>query len=277
MITRAPGTVRWGLAEVKSVTGRSDLVQGRRSVAVRREPYQKRLGDTWMPTANTMRTTQAVTVRGGDLSRLLERAACGEAAVRATLDDNGVSFGGRLCAVAADTATCRVDERDQGALGDAAGAGCSVSFELGGERFSFSTTVVSVEGTLIVLRRPTALGARQRRRFWRADVRESGVVELARPDGLLRGAGDLLNVSPAGMACLLDDAVAGCFSVGERVVLGFGFGDDEWWRVEAELRAKTVASDPRRVVGRLRFIAESMPQELRDRLSGVTKIASDSR
>lgn len=135
---------------------------------------------------------------------------------------------------------------------------CLFSFTAGKEHYCFDAAVLSAdrvgETLRLRVRRPKRVSLRQRRRFWRAPVRESTTVEL---DGELNEPqciGAMLNVSAAGLACLVDRCDADRLRVGGAVHAKFRLdGDDTVFSIGTELKAATPTSDSARIILRLEF------------------------
>jgi len=139
---------------------------------------------------------------------------------------------------------------------------CEAVMDLDRERYLFETNVLAVvedeEGQRLEVVRPEGLQVLQRRRFWRDPVTESVEVQLARssPDGseLWSGTAALLNVSPAGLACLAPRDEADALAIGDVLQVVF-----ELPRVEASftlggtVSSKTPAGTATRTVIGLEF------------------------
>jgi len=172
---------------------------------------------------------------------------------------------------------------DHAHVSDLLRTGCTsqVRFTIKKEHYCFDTPVMSLdrvgESWHVRVRRPRRVSLRQRRRFWRTPVRSSTTVTLHVGHKALSGSGAMLNVSRAGLACLVDHDLADSLYVGETVGTTFHLdGDADPYSVTAELKAKTPTSDSARTILRLEFQWMG-DNELCDRLDRITRSTTVNR
>lgn len=143
------------------------------------------------------------------------------------------------------------------------GACCVSQLGLSDDQFGFTTRVQRVvdhEDFLQVdLERPKLVWVRQRRRFRRAIVRQSSTVECSRREDGSTCGGPILNVSADGLACIVHRADADRLAVGDRLHIRFALeGNSDPLTLEADVMAKTPASDPSRTIIGLQFDESTM-------------------
>ena len=184
---------------------------------------------------------------------------------------------------AAATVTHMTDEAIEVAIDDdtnivkafRAEGSCQVRFTSAKEHYCFDAAILSVDrigqGLRLRVRRPRRVSLRQRRRFWRTAVRNSTTVELHTEHNTWHCKGAMLNVSEAGLACMVDRCDADRLRVGGAVHAKFRLdGDDAAFSVDAELKAETPTSDSARIILRLEFRWMD-DTNARDRLDCVTR------
>ena len=142
---------------------------------------------------------------------------------------------------------------------------CEGVLEFDRERYLFETSVLAAveddDGRRLEVVRPEGLQVLQRRRFWRAPVREPSQVRLVRPephdDQPWSGTAAMMNVSPAGLACLADRDEADATAIGDLLQVTFDLpGGGEPVALEAGVRSKTPACADDRVIIGLEFRLE---------------------
>jgi c-di-GMP-binding flagellar brake protein YcgR len=139
---------------------------------------------------------------------------------------------------------------------------CEVAFELDGARYQFETNVLAVvadgNDRQVEVARPGGLQVLQRRRFWRAQVHESSPVRIASAhtdeDSVWSGTAAMMNVSPAGLACLAQRYDADAAAIGDVLQVTFELpGDGEPFTLQGVVRSKTPAGTDDRIVLGLEF------------------------
>lgn len=139
---------------------------------------------------------------------------------------------------------------------------CDVVLELDGTRYLFETNALALiedrTERRLELVRPEALHVLQRRRFCRAAVHESSAVHLVRPaaEGVeaWSGSASMLNVSPAGVACLAQQEDADATCIGDVLQVTFSLpAEDEPFTLEGTVRSKTPSRDAGLVLLGLEF------------------------
>ncbi len=223
-----------------------------------------------MQALDTTLGADKVVLRGGAVGRVMAQAGRDGALTRLRFAEDGAEALGRVCHLSAEEMEIRLEKDQVVEVRENGTRKCAVEFEAGGQPFSFSTVVVGVAGSVVALRQPTELSTTQRRRFWRARVRESTPVGIALPDGSLQCEADILNLSSAGLACRVERQRADSLSEGDRVTLNFEVEGKGPWNVLAEVRAKTDTSDRGHVIVRLQFDGASLSSDLREQLQSLT-------
>jgi c-di-GMP-binding flagellar brake protein YcgR len=142
---------------------------------------------------------------------------------------------------------------------------CEAVLELDRTRYLFETNILAViedgGARRLEVVRPEGLQVLQRRRFWRTSVHEPSGVHLARAntdDGeSWSAAASMLNVSPAGLACLADREQADATAIGDLVSVTFDLpGGDELFAIQGVVKSKTPAGTEGRIVLGLEFRLE---------------------
>jgi hypothetical protein len=147
----------------------------------------------------------------------------------------------------------------------------SVSFDLmvdahcsarlyGERRYQFASTIFDVphEGrsSSLVLARPRVIGLVERRRFPRASLAPSSEVTLGWPPkgSRHRHAAALLNISPDGLACRVEESVSSTVEQGDRIRTSFQLPNVEHtFCLDASIMNKTPASQGWTILG-LQFV-----------------------
>ncbi len=146
------------------------------------------------------------------------------------------------------------------------------------ERYLFNSKILGGptwhEGEQITLQSPRVLQVMQRRRFWRAKLAPSSMVNLHwnTNSRALHTNGPLLNVSSEGLACKLDAGAAQSIGIGGRVRAEFKIPQSSSiFRFEAVIRNCSPASDESWILG-MEFLTDgdeaqsAAQQRLRDLL-----------
>jgi hypothetical protein len=130
------------------------------------------------------------------------------------------------------------------------------------ERYLFNTKILGGptwhEGEQVTLRCPRILQVMQRRRFWRAKLAPSSLVNLhwTSNDRPLHASAPLLNVSSEGLACKLDAGAAQSIGVGGRVRTEFRIPQSpRRFHFDAVTRNCSPASDDSWILG-LEFLTD---------------------
>ncbi len=150
-------------------------------------------------------------------------------------------------------------------------APCTVTVQLPGQSFWFDTTVIQLDRSTtpaqITLRRPVCVTTHQRRRFWRAPVRQSSTVLISTDQNSPICRGTMLNVSPDGLACRTGRDDVEQYAVDDRLTVRFTIeGDDDPYELPVQMKSITPASGPDQVILRFQFIFPSLAPEIRARL-----------
>jgi c-di-GMP-binding flagellar brake protein YcgR len=209
----------------------------------------------------------AVRLDDSDAASALSVAARDGSRAELVLSGAGERVTGVLTGVAGDGVTFQSDEPRAriAPRGD-----CEMIVHQPDHPLRFATAVRRVDDRTgaVLLDRPTAVYTRQRRRFWRAELRGSTDVQLRLPNGS-KATGRLLNISTHGLACRIDAAIGSVLRTGDRIPIVFsldGAASDRF-ELEAEVRAKTASSDPAQEILRVRFVEEALDGATRERLN----------
>jgi c-di-GMP-binding flagellar brake protein YcgR len=147
---------------------------------------------------------------------------------------------------------------------------CDAELQFGDGRYLFSTNVLSVvdeaDGRHLELVRPEELQCVQRRRFLRAEIRESSPVFLnrhgAREDESWTGTASMMNLSVDGMACLADRVATDAIATGDTLWTEFRVaGQHEPFTTQAVVRSKTPAGTGDCIVLGLQFRWADAPEQ----------------
>jgi hypothetical protein len=130
----------------------------------------------------------------------------------------------------------------------------------GERRYEFPTMITDVprwgRSALVAFVRPRLIGLVERRRFIRARLSPSSQVQLAwRHSGVAHShSAPLLNISPGGLACRLDGAIAATIGKNDLLDLTFEIGGQgECFSFQAAVKNKTPASEGFTILG-LQFV-----------------------
>lgn len=124
------------------------------------------------------------------------------------------------------------------------------------QRYHFSTTILGIQrrgqSTLLAIGRPRAIGVIERRRFLRAKPAPSSQIRLAwsqsGADHTYRAP--LLNISPDGVACRVEDTVAVLIEKHDPVGTSFDLpGRHQPFHLAATVMNKTPASEGYTILG----------------------------
>ena len=151
------------------------------------------------------------------------------------------------------------------------GVTCTARFALANERYGFESEVHAVrkegERLHLVLSRPERAWMCQRRRFWRATLRESTAITLTTSDPAMSVNGAVLNVSVDGLGCRVGRERAERFCVGDTVEARFMLdGDEQALSLRAQVRGKAAAGSADQMILRLQFASASLTEEDRGRI-----------
>lgn len=223
----------------------------------------------------TISQSEEVQLTGDQVRRVLEDVARSHAEVRVTSDQTDDSWTGRFVTVAEHQVEIAFDDNQDVTARWAPDARCDAAFQTTEGHYRFVAGVRGVaRGTgRAALERPTCLWVRQRRRFWRAEVRTSTPVRITNAVGGEEFSGALLNLSPEGMACRVADREAPRLRDAARLNLVFELDDGHGpIHVAAELRAQTPAGSVGHTVLRLEFVPDSIAGSERRRLQRATGV-----
>lgn len=124
------------------------------------------------------------------------------------------------------------------------------------QRYLFNTSITAApewgKTRCLALARPDEISVLDRRRFARANLAPSSQVRLEwTRDGLARRyTAPLLNISPDGLSCRLDGAVAESIEIGDIVLTRFHLpGQEREFRLEVKILNITRAAEGRSIVG----------------------------
>jgi len=150
-----------------------------------------------------------------------------------------------------------------------------VQFELGNDRFGFEadaeTSAREAARWVVTMRRPERIWVRQRRRFRRANLRESSTVTLTTARARARLSAALLNVSLDGLACRATRHDSAALKIGDVMSVEVRLqGEEEAISADADLRGKALAANPDDVILRLQFVPTSLSAEVRRRIVQAT-------
>jgi hypothetical protein len=214
-------------------------------------------------------------------SRLLEQAARRGAAVTLTYQTKGAEERVAGCVTAVDANALHIDTASA-ASGPLPTTYVHGSLDLGGEEYLFSAIMLSVaiteHGREIILARPAMLQTWQRRRFLRADVAESTVVNAYPAEGaeLPVAEGLLLNVSPDGLAFRTDRGSADLWGVDDRLRVQFALRTGRP-RLEfiAVVRTKTPAGTAGSIIVGVQFTDAAANAAPRNQLESALRAFAD--
>jgi len=185
------------------------------------------------------------------------------------------SINGRITELHRDTLEIQADASAACPTTVDAAARWLVQFAVSSDRFGFETQVESmaehVGSISVTLRRPECVWVRQRRRFWRANLRTSTAVTLTPAGDGPRITGAVLNLSVDGLACRLSRLDTAGLKIGDPVTLEFEVEDGVGpLSAGAEIRGKTLAATPDSVIVRLQFIPTTLSTQDRERIVQAT-------
>ncbi len=148
------------------------------------------------------------------------------------------------------------------------GSECVVELTVGSDRFVFKSLVREAHGaTNLLLDQPERIWVHQRRRFWRAALRESTTVSIVTDPSGTPFEGHVLNVSPEGLACIVDRQAADVLTVGQKVIAQFRLeADDDHFSIVAEVKGSTPAASDSQTILRVQFVQETLSDRDRERI-----------
>jgi len=160
-----------------------------------------------------------------------------------------------------------VDPTDEADAPDL-GSECLVEVTVGSDRFVFKTLVHEVHGrNCLLLDQPEHVWVHQRRRFWRAALRESTTVSIVTNADRAPFEGRVLNVGPEGLACTVDRQSTESLAVGQKVSAQFRLeADDEPFTLAAQIKGSTPAAADSQVILRVQFVQEMLSDRDRERI-----------
>ncbi len=156
---------------------------------------------------------------------------------------------------------------------------CEGRLFVGDNRYLFTTNVLELDtrdelASLTVVR-PETIQVLQRRKFWRASLHESSEVRFSWKDEGANShtAGQLLNLSPDGLACRLSRDAADAILIGDPIEASFQLPScDHLFELTGVLCNKTPGGSPDTMIVGLQFVVDqhSRPdiELLRDYLFG---------
>ena len=159
---------------------------------------------------------------------------------------------------------------------------CECVVDLDRDRYLFETNILAAveddEGRRLEVARPDGLQVLQRRRFWRTPVCDPAEVRLVRTDSdgnqPWSGTAALLNVSPAGLACLAPRDDTDATAIGDLLTVAFELpGAGEPFALEGILRSKTPASSESRIVLGLEFCLQGNGEQFHRLRTALTPYA----
>ncbi len=168
---------------------------------------------------------------------------------------------------------------------------CDGVLELGDDRYLFETNVLAVRDedgrTSLEMARPEGLQVIQRRRFVRAELRDSGRVQLSRADpdepAAAKGwsaSASIMNISVDGLACRAHRADADAIAVGDVVRTTFAVvRGQEPFVLDAVIKSKIPAGTEGHTVLGLHLLHADRRQQkrLQAALEGHTCTAGSSQ
>lgn len=153
---------------------------------------------------------------------------------------------------------------------------CEVELFLSDARCFFCSEVVDFIGQSVAwtmqLARPERMHLLQRRRFMRAKLQPSAHVELYGADycGPEPARGQLLNVSPDGLACKVPVEVGDALGIDDLLAIGFTlWPDSEPFTVAARVKNKTTAGSSEWMILGLQFQCDEGTRPHLERLGDV--------
>jgi hypothetical protein len=153
-----------------------------------------------------------------------------------------------------------------------------VAYIYGEQRYTFSTKITDVpqwgRSGLLAFARPRVIGLIERRRFIRAKLAPSSQVRLVwQQSGVPHShRASLLNISPDGLACRMDDDAAAAIGKDDPLEATFDIpGRGEPFALHATIKNKTPASKGCTILG-LQFV--STP-EVADQLTILKELLED--
>jgi len=148
---------------------------------------------------------------------------------------------------------------------------CDARLFVGDNRYLFTTSVLELDTrgqpACLTLARPETIQVLQRRKFWRATLRESSEVSLhwSSSSGEAEAVGALCNISPDGMACRLSRQDADAMFIGDPVRVRFALPFyDRTFDLTAVICNKTPGASSDSMLVGLQFVADEQgSQEIR--------------